>query len=402
MSCESLADSPKEHDICRQQSDSDMAGIYLHIPFCASRCVYCDFYSTTQVELRERYVDALCQEISMRHDYLKGEPVSTVYLGGGTPSQLTIPQLKHIFTTIDQTYGLQSCEEITLEANPDDLNPTYVHDLRHHLPINRLSIGIQTFHQPTLTLLHRRHTARQAIDAVQTCRSVGFGNISIDLIYGLPGESEQQWDRDLQQALALEAEHISAYHLTYEPGTALYRMLTRGEVHETDEDLSLQLFALLIDTLTAAGYTHYEISNFCQPNQHSRHNSAYWQGIAYLGCGPSAHSYDRTSREWNVSDLNAYLRGMSNGHRLYEREVLDLRTRYNEYVMTSLRTARGLDLTTIRQTFGPKLHSYCQRLATPYILSGHLHLIDNDRLCLTQEGIFLSDRIISDLMCVDD
>ena len=399
---ESLADLPKERDICRRLSSSVMAGIYLHIPFCASRCAYCDFYSTTRSDLRDPFVDALCQELRSRRDYLQGEPVRTVYLGGGTPSQLTVAQLERIFTTIEQTYGLGACEEITLEANPDDLTSAYVEAVHHHLPVNRLSMGIQTFHQPTLTLLHRRHTARQAVQAVQTCCRAGFRHISVDLIYGLPGQTEERWADDLQQAVALGVEHLSAYHLTYEPGTALHRMLSRGELNEVDEELSLRLFGLLIDTLTAAGYTHYEISNFCLPGRHSRHNSAYWQGIAYLGCGPSAHSYDLVSREWNTADLTAYLHGISTGRRPYEREVLDLRTRYNERVMTALRTAQGLDLAALRLAFGPELHDYCLRLAAPYIRSARLRLADDHRLCLTRQGLFVSDSIISDLMAVDD
>lgn len=379
-----------------------MAGIYLHIPFCQTRCVYCDFYSTTRTELRPRYVRALCRELRERSSYFRGQPVRTVYLGGGTPSQLAEPELEFIFHTLEATFGLGSCEEITLEANPDDLTADYIHMLARRTPINRVSIGLQTLHEPTLRLLRRRHTARQALEAVTACRAAGLSNLSIDLIYGLPGETDEQWADDLRQVLNLDVDHISAYHLTYEEGTDLHLMRQRGQVHEVDEESSLRQFTMLVDTLTAAGYEHYEISNFCRPGHHSLHNSAYWQGVPYLGCGPSAHSFDGESREWNVADLQAYILGMENGHRPYERELLSLTTRYNECVMTALRTASGLDLTALQQAFGPELHRYCLRLAAPHIRSGRLQATEDGHLRLTRQGIFISDGIIADLMALNE
>lgn len=260
-----------------------MAGIYIHIPFCKTRCIYCDFYSTTRSELQQRYIRALCQELRNRKDYLKGETVETIYFGGGTPSQLAEKDFIRIFETIEETYGMESAREITLEANPDDLTEEYVPMLRT-LPFNRISMGIQTFDDSTLRLLNRRHNSAQAITAVERCRQAGFRNISIDLIYGLPGETEQRWEHDLQQAVNLHVEHISAYHLTYEKGTRIYEMLQTRRIHEVDEDSSVRFFSTLIDTLNNAGYEHYEISNFCKPGMYSRHNTSYWKGIPYLGC----------------------------------------------------------------------------------------------------------------------
>lgn len=376
-----------------------MAGIYLHIPFCKSRCIYCDFYSTTHSSLQARYVNALCRELTERRDYLRGEPIETIYIGGGTPSQLSEEQLTEIFRTLQDVYGLERCQEITLEANPDDLTPAYVEMLRT-LPVNRISMGIQSFDDRLLRLLNRRHNARQAEEAVARCRHAGFSNISIDLIYGLPGEDDDLWNRDLQRALTLGVEHLSAYHLSYEQGTRLYRMREQGQIEETDEESSLRFFRILTDTLSEAGYEHYEISNFCRPGMHSRHNSSYWRGIPYLGCGASAHSYRPHSRQWNVASVTDYIHSMENGGRSYEEETLNEDTRYNEFIMTRLRTARGIDLALLGETFGADKAAYCRCMALPHITHGLL-CDTKGWLKLTRQGIFLSDDIISDLMYVE-
>lgn len=376
-----------------------MAGIYIHIPFCKTRCIYCDFYSTTRNELKRKYINALCRELKARKEYLRGEPVHTIYFGGGTPSQLEEADFRQVFETIGQTYGLESAQEITLEANPDDLTEAYVTMLRT-LPFNRISMGIQTFDDPTLRLLNRRHDAAQAIEAVGRCRQAGFRNISIDLIYGLPDETEQRWQHDLQQAVSLDVEHISAYHLTYEEGTRIHELLQSRRIREVDEESSVRFFTTLMDTLATAGYEHYEISNFCKPGLHSRHNTSYWQGIPYLGCGPSAHSYNGEEREWNVASLEDYIRSVEAGERQHETELLSPTTRYNEYVMTRLRTRQGISLSEIEQAFGTKQGDYCTQAATPYLESGSLKLEDG-RLRLTRQGIFVSDGIISDLMFIE-
>ena len=375
-----------------------MAGIYLHIPFCKTRCIYCDFYSTTRNDLRQRYVRALCRELALRRDYLRGATVETVYFGGGTPSQLTEKDFESIFQTLQDVYGLEHAREITLEANPDDLTDDYVQLLRH-FPFNRISMGIQTFDEQTLQLLQRRHTATQAIEAVQRCRQAGFNNLSIDLIYGLPGETEEKWKHDLQEAVNLHPEHISAYHLTYEEGTPLYRLREMHRVNEVNEEDSLRFFTLLVQTLREAGYVHYEISNFCLPGHHARHNTAYWQGIPYLGCGPSAHSFDTHNREWNTASLETYIEGMRQDKRYFETEALDDNTRYNEYVMTGLRTRWGISLEKISTDFGVRKLNYLRQMALPHIQRGKL-VEKGGNLRLTEEGIFTSDDILSDLMYV--
>ncbi len=375
-----------------------MAGIYIHIPFCKRRCIYCDFFSTTRSEEKPTYVRALCQELKIRKDYLEDEEIETIYLGGGTPSQLTEEELNDIFTSLYNIYKVKEDAEITLEANPDDLTLEYVSMLRR-LPVNRISMGIQTFQEETLKLLHRRHTARQAIEAFRRCREAGFRNISIDLMYGLPGETLDTWKQDLQQAIDLHPEHISAYHLIYEEGTELWKLKEQHQVEEADEDVSVTLFSTLIDTLTQAGYQHYEISNFCLPGLHSRHNSSYWTGKKYLGCGPSAHSFNGLSRQWNVASLDRYLNSIASGTPDYEIEELDLYTRYNDFVITSIRTCWGMPLSRLRTEYGEELYNYCLRMAKPHIDEGVLEIREGV-LKLTRRGIFISDGIMSDLLFV--
>lgn len=377
-----------------------MAGIYLHVPFCKGRCAYCDFFSSTNAELKEAYVSALCRELEMRRDYANGEPVRTIYLGGGTPSQLSLPQLDRLFSYIYKVYGVDESAEITLEANPDDLTEEYVRGIRECLPVNRISMGVQTFDEGRLRLLRRRHTAMQAIEAVERCRRYGFSNLSIDLIYGLPGEDLMAWESDLNQAIALDVPHLSAYHLTYEEGTPLWQMKNRGEVVEVDEELSAQMYTLLVGRLAKAGYVHYEISNFCHPGMESRHNSSYWKGIPYIGCGAAAHSYDGHSRQWNVASIPDYMKGVEEGNLRVEREELDLYTAYNDYMVTHMRTLWGVSLSEVRERFGEALLTHGVRSAQPYVKAGLL-LREGDVLRLSEKGVFLSDGIISDLLWVE-
>jgi len=377
-----------------------MAGIYLHIPFCKTRCIYCDFYSTTRCEEKNHYISALCRELQLRKSYLGEEQIETIYFGGGTPSQLTRQDFEKIFSTIEKEYSLEQCKEITLEANPDDLTPEYIKELSS-LPFNRISIGIQTFNEQTLRLLKRRHTAEQAIRAVKECRLAGFQNISIDLIYGLPEETVKIWLADLEQAISLNVEHISAYHLIYEEGTPLHEMLLKHKVEEIDEESSVIFFALMIGRLTQAGYQHYEISNFCKPGKHSQHNASYWTEKKYMGCGPSAHSFNGDTRQWNVSSLDQYIAGIENGTPAIEIEELSITARYNDYVITSLRTMWGLSLNYIEEKFGTELMQYCLYNAKIYLDTGKLKM-RNNTLFLTKEGIFVSDGIMSDLIWVED
>ena len=377
-----------------------MPGIYIHVPFCESRCAYCDFYSTTLMRHRSAYVDTVCRELQLRLPELQGAPIETIYLGGGTPSTLTIEELSSILTSL-RNFHLSSFNfqlaEITLEANPDDLTEEYVQGLRT-LPFNRVSIGIQSFHDRTLQLVGRRHTAQEAIEAVRRCQRMGLTNISIDLMYGLPGETLDDWAYSLDQAIALGVPHISAYHLTYEEGTRLWRMKEQGIVSPIDEEHSIRAFELLREKLLAAGYEHYEISNFALPGYHSRHNSSYWQGIPYIGIGPGAHSYDGTDRRWNLSSLTDYIATPEGEDVPHEVEHLTTEERYDERIITELRTARGIDLTSLLADFGERYHTHCLRCATPYINRGQLvHTADN-HLHLTPESIFISDAVMRDLL----
>lgn len=372
-----------------------MAGLYIHIPFCGSRCVYCGFYSTTALELRQRYVDALCRELNMR----KGElgirnDIHTIYLGGGTPSQLTIPQLQQIFDTIYKYNKVATDAEITIECNPDDVTDSFVEGLLT-LPVNRISMGGQTFDDARLKFLHRRHTASQMAEAVDRLRKNGYTNISIDLMYGFPDETLDDWHHDITQALSLNVEHLSAYCLTIEEDTPLYQMLQEGKITETDEELERQMYETLIDRLEVAGYEHYEISNFAKPGYRSRHNSSYWDGTPYIGIGAAAHSYDIRTRSWNVSDLHQYINGIERGERLYEEELLDDDTRYNDTITVALRTCEGLDLTTLPE----KHRSYCLQNARRFLNDGLLALDSSSQsLRLTRRGLFVSDMIMSELM----
>ena len=376
-----------------------MAGIYIHVPFCQSRCAYCDFYSTTLLAHREAYVNTVCRELRHRLPELKGEPIKTIYFGGGTPSTLCIEELKKILENLDSLEGpdTSSLEEITLEANPDDLTKEYVKGLRT-LPINRVSLGIQSFHDRTLRLVGRRHTAQEAIDAVRRLQQAGLTNICIDLIYGLPGESIEDWTYSLDQAITLGVKHISAYHLTYEEGTRLWHMQEQGLVAPIDEEQSIQSFELLREKLLAAGYEHYEISNFALPGYHSRHNSSYWKGINYIGVGPGAHSYDGRNRRWNLSNLTNYIATPQDEDVPHEVEHLTTDERYDERIITELRTAQGIDLTKLQADFGEPYYTHCLHCATPYLNREQLIHTEDNHLRLTPESIFISDAVMRDLL----
>ena len=365
-----------------------MAGIYIHIPFCKSRCIYCGFYSTTDIQLRQRYVDAVCKELRMRPS---SDVVSTIYLGGGTPSQLTITQLRQLFEAIYIYNKVEKGAEITIEMNPDDVTAEYAAGL-HELGINRVSMGAQTFSNKRLHFLRRRHHAEQVTLAVKTLRQAGIQNISVDLMYGFPDESMSDWEEDVCKALELDVEHLSAYCLMIEEDTALYRM----HPEPIDEELERQMYELLIDKLNAAGYEHYEISNFSKPGFRSRHNSSYWDGTPYIGIGAAAHSYDVKSRSWNVADIHKYIKGIEEGQRLFEEERLDENTRYNDAITVALRTKDGLDLEKLSE----KHKQYCLVNAQKFINDGLL-CYDQHRLRLTRKGLFVSDMIMSELIWID-
>lgn len=375
-----------------------MAGLYIHVPFCTKRCLYCDFFSNTEMKFKASFVEAVIREIELRKTYIGNEPLETVYFGGGTPSQLHANDFSRIFDAIYRNFEIEDCSEITLEANPDDMTPAYVRSLRT-LPFNRISMGVQSFQEKDLRFLNRRHNREQALQAVACCKENGFHNISIDLIYGLPGQTLPEWEENLDEALRLDIPHLSAYHLIYEEGTALYKKMKAGTVRPVDEEVSVAFFSTLIDKLEKAGYHHYEISNFARPDFYSKHNSSYWTGKKYLGIGPSAHSYNQENRTWNVSSLPLYLKGMDEGKPDMEIETLDSRTRYNDFIITRLRTMWGLPLTDVETQFGQEKRLYCEKQAAPYLRQGLLSLSDSV-LRLTRQGIFVSDGIMSDLLWV--
>jgi oxygen-independent coproporphyrinogen-3 oxidase len=375
-----------------------MAGIYLHIPFCKTRCIYCDFFTQTNRSHQKRFVNAACSELLLRKDYIAGEPVSTIYLGGGTPSLLDKADFDKLFATIYQYFRVDADAEITLEANPDDLSPDYIKLLRS-LPFNRISIGIQSLNDGDLTYLCRRHSAQRAMEAVRDCRAAGFTNISIDLMYGLPHQTPETWATTLDKAIELNVQHISAYHLIYEEGTELYRLMQTGTVQEADEELSVQLFDILKNKLEQAGFIHYEISNFAQAACFSRHNSAYWLGNHYLGVGPSAHSYNGLSRSWNVASIEEYVHCIESGSILSEIEILTPSMQYNDFILTGLRTMWGINLDRLTERFGNSMATYCLQQAAKYIASGHI-IEKNRQLTITNKGRLISDGIMSDLMSV--
>lgn len=375
-----------------------MAGLYIHIPFCTKRCLYCDFFSNTEMKYKEPYLSAVIRELELRKDYLEGEPVETIYFGGGTPSQLQAADFSRIFEAIHRLFDVSPCAEITLEANPDDMTPGYVAGLQT-LPFNRVSMGVQSFKEEDLRFLNRRHNREQALLAVDLCKKNGLENISVDLIYGLPGQTLEEWKQNLDTVIRLDIPHISAYHLIYEEGTALYKLKEAGKITPVDEDLSVALFTSLIDQLTANGYLHYEISNFARPGMLSRHNSSYWIGKKYLGIGPSAHSYNGQNRQWNISSLPGYLQAIDKGVPDIEIENLDINTRYNDFIITGLRTMWGIKFNEIQQQFGKDKLIYCQKQAAPYLKQGLL-IEKGDTLTLSRNGIFISDSIMSDLLWV--
>ena len=375
-----------------------MAGIYIHIPFCKQRCNYCAFYSTTLYNIREKYVDALCKEIVLRKEYAGSAPIGTIYFGGGTPSTLTMEQLQKICGTIYSTHSVLPTAEVTIECNPDDLTPDFLAQLKQ-LPFNRISMGVQSFNDTQLKRLGRRHNAQKAREAVHNAREAGYNNISIDLIFALPGSTITEWEHDLDSAIALHPDHLSAYNLTYEEGTPLYRALERGDFAELSEEENIEQFQMLITKMKEAGYRHYEISNFALPGCESRHNSSYWNDTPYIGCGAAAHSYNGTSRQWNIADIQEYIKGMESGEYNFEIEQLTEEERYNDTILTRLRTADGLPLEWMKEKFCDRLNRHMQRAAEKEIALGNLKE-KNGSLSLTEKGIFISDAVIRELIYI--
>jgi oxygen-independent coproporphyrinogen-3 oxidase len=373
-----------------------MAGIYFHIPFCKSKCTYCDFYKTTTISRISDLVTAVKKELSLRVDYLDKRKINTIYFGGGTPSLLSAMQFRFLLNHCEQLFEVSDNAEITIEANPDDLDIKYLKKIRE-AGVNRLSIGIQTFSGSGLELMNRRHTPQQAIDAVKAAQAIGFDNISVDLIYGIPGMTNEQWQKNLDHVFEMNIQHLSAYHLTYHQGTELWNRLKKGSINEIDETRSVEQFEMLINAAREHGFIQYEISNFCMPGYYSKHNTSYWQQTEYIGLGPSAHSYNVTSRQWNVANLDEYLKSIDRDSIPCETEKLSVNDQFNDYVITSLRTMWGIDLSYVEKEFGEKYLQHLQKTSDKYLRNQQLQ-IDNNHLKIKHDGIFISDTIMSDLL----
>lgn len=372
-----------------------MAGIYLHIPFCRQACHYCNFHFSTSLSRKAEVIKAIQAELRLRQSYLSGQTIRSIYFGGGTPSLLDEGELKGLLHSIYTTQQVDEEVEITLEANPDDINKERLL-LWKKLGINRLSIGIQSFSENDLRYMNRAHNRIDALKSLELALATGFENLTADLIYGSPGTTMQVWKENIDQMLAFNLPHISAYCLTVEPGTALDYFVRKGKTQAVDEEKAVAQFDYLIDRLENAGYLHYEISNFARPGSQSRHNSAYWQGQPYLGLGPSAHSYNQQSRQWNVSDNMKYLKAIEAGLLPQETEVITSGIRYNEYVMTSLRTMEGCDLAIIKET-DPKFLTYFISNSRPFFERGWIEEKVIGKYSLTRAGKHYADYIASSL-----
>lgn len=375
-----------------------MAGIYIHIPFCKQRCRYCAFYSSTLYNIKEEYTNAVCKEIAMRKDYAGKEEIRTIYFGGGTPSTLPIAALQSICEAIYANHKVSDDAEVTIECNPDDLTPEFLAELKQ-LPFNRISMGIQSFDDTLLKRLGRRHDSEKARQAVSNARAAGYDNISIDLMFALPGSTATTWLHDLECAISLKPDHLSAYNLMYEEGTPLHRALERGDFAELSEEENIEQFRTLIEKMKENGYRHYEISNFALPGKESRHNSSYWNDTPYIGCGAAAHSYNGTSREWNIADIKEYIKGIESGERNYEAEHLTEEERYNDTILTRLRTADGVPLSWMKEKFCDRLNKYMRKAADKQLAYGNLKE-ENGALSLTEKGIFISDAVIRELIYI--
>ncbi len=371
-----------------------MSGIYIHIPFCKQACFYCDFHFSTSLQKKDAMLAALQQELVLRKNEAKGRTIETIYFGGGTPSLLSAAELLQLIQTVAKHYTLSDTPEITLEANPDDLDATTIEQLAAS-PVNRLSIGIQSFFEEDLKLMNRAHNAEQAKESLALARQY-FDNISVDLIYGIPGQSNERWLENVTTALSYEVPHISSYALTVEPKTALASFIEKGIVEDVNDEQAQAQFMLLLNTLEEQGFIHYELSNFGKEGFFSKNNSSYWLGKPYIGIGPSAHSFDGVSRGWNVSNNALYIKALTKQELPISVEKLTVTDRYNEAVMTGLRTVWGVSLTTVEERFGVHYKKYLMQQADKYIVE-HLLYLDADLLKTTKKGKFLADGIAADL-----
>ena len=375
-----------------------MSGIYIHIPFCKQACHYCDFHFSTSMKKKDEMVLALVSELQLRKNEFENDVIETIYFGGGTPSVLEISDIKRLIDVVYENYAVAENPEITLEANPDDLSENQIMHLSKNR-INRLSIGIQSFFEDDLQLMNRAHNAEEA-KASLTIATKYFDNISLDLIYGIPGMSNEKWRQNIATALSFGIPHISSYALTVEPKTALNKLIQNGKIAAPNDEVAQEHFEILVETMEANGFIHYELSNFGKPAYFSKNNSAYWLGKKYLGIGPSAHSYDGISRSWNVANNSLYLKAIQEGQLPNEVEFLSKTDRYNEYIMTGLRTIWGVSLDRIQSEFGNQYTNYLHEQSQKFLSDGLL-IIENNILKTTKKGKFLTDGMASDLFLVN-
>lgn len=372
-----------------------MAGIYLHIPFCKKACHYCDFHFSTSPVHKDRMVEALVREIRLRRDYLSGELIQTIYLGGGTPSVLSAAELGKLIGEITDTYEVSANAEITIETNPDDLDAQKVKELRQ-IPVNRFSIGIQSFFDEDLAWMNRAHSGSEALSSIKRIQDAGFENITSDLIYGYPLLSDEKWLSNIRQLIDLDIPHISSYSMTVEPATALASFISKGRQKPMDENQSAAQFEILMDELGQAGFEHYEISNFSLPGMHSRHNSNYWEGVNYAGIGPSAHSFNGDTRQWNIANNSKYMSTIEAGQLPSETERLTSLNKINEYIMTALRTSKGLNRALFEQRFEFSFQEVIMNNLEPFLEKEWLTITDQ-HVTLTRAGKLYADHIASEL-----
>ena len=377
-----------------------MAGIYIHIPFCKQACHYCDFHFSTSLIYKDEMLTAIHKEILLQKNYLENQKIETIYFGGGTPSLLSADEISLLIAKIQTTFEVINHPEITLEANPDDLGIEKLKDLRN-TEVNRLSIGVQSFFDEDLKWMNRAHKVNEAESAIKRAQDFGLENITIDLIYGYPLLNDDKWKQNIKRAIDFQIPHISSYSMTVEPQTALASFIDKGKQKPMDELQSARQFQILIEELTANGFEHYEISNFAKLNQYSKHNTNYWRGVNYLGIGPSAHSFNGETRQWNVANNAKYLAELLKGKIPFELEKLSLENKYNEYIMTSLRTQWGVDLLKIEQDFSERQKKNLLAAAEEYLDKDWLALID-DKLVLTIKGKLYADLITSELFITEN
>lgn len=375
-----------------------MAGIYIHIPFCRQKCSYCNFYFSVSMKTKNALVEAILKEIELNHNYLSNKKIDSIYFGGGTPSVLSSVEIALIIERLNQYFIFNSNIEITLEANPDDINKKYLNELKN-IGINRFSMGVQSFFDDELIILNRSHNATKAQDSIKMIQDAGFDNMNIDLIFGIPNSNIERWQQNLKIFLELDIPHLSSYNLTIEPKTTIAHQIKIGKYNTPDDELNAELFLITQDILQSKGYEHYEISNYAKNRAYALHNTNYWKGIPYLGFGPSAHSYDGESRQWNIANNRKYIKILERGNLPFEKEILSTEDKYNEYIMTGFRTMWGVDIKII-SNFGQKFKENFELEIIKYIENRFVKK-ENNIYKLSKKGKLYADKIASDLFMED-